>query len=79
MGSDAGVPFLSLCQESLSAAGGRVELERGDNKAKSQGAELGQSCSRNMEAVQEMGPRKRWLRLNKVIWVGPNAIFLESL
>lgn len=53
------MPFLSLCQESLSAAGGRVELERGDNKAKSQGAELGQSCFRNMEAVQEMGPRKR--------------------
>ena len=54
-------------------------MERGDNKAKSQGAELGQSCSRNMEAVQEMGPRKRWLRLNKVIWVGPNPIFQESL
>ena len=49
MGSDAGVPFLSLCQESLSAAGGRVELERGDNKAQSQsadraGTELLQEC-----------------------------------
>lgn len=55
MGSNVGVPFLSLCQESLSAAGGRVELERGDNKAQSQSSDRA-----GTGLLQEYGDCRKW-------------------